>query len=117
MPKKLTADEALAEILTKIDEAVLNGTTQYTAVSTDLAHIKAVASAQQQILEEHMRRTAANEKSLGILTEAYHTMSKYIKEELEPLKRHVNMWGGAGKVLTVAGTLAGIAAAIYKFFM
>jgi hypothetical protein len=60
------------------------------AISGDLREVKAD-------LRHHIRRTELNEESLTLL-----------RSEVEPLKTHVAMWGGAGKLLAVLVALAGL---------
>ncbi len=57
-------------------------------------------------LQEHMRRTA-------ILEEQHAQLSSRIK----PLEAHAQMWAGAGKVITIAGLIAGIATGLAKLFI
>lgn len=117
MAKKMTAEEALAEILAKIDTATADGKAKYNEVLAELNAIKGVQAEQHLILQEHMRRTAANEAILAVVKETQDDQRKFFTTEIEPLKKHVNMWGGVGKALTVLGTLASIAAAVYKFLV
>lgn len=69
-----------------------------------------VAEAQARhaaILDEHQRRSLANEKIVEL-----------VRAEIDPLKKHVAAWAGAGKVLAIAGTVAsvlGAVVAILKF--
>lgn len=116
MAKKMTAEEALEAILEKIDTASEDGRKKYAEVLTELSHIKKVQSEQHNILQEHMRRTAANEAILEVVRTTQSEQVEFFKEEIEPLKKHVNMWSGAGKVLAILGTLAAMAGAVAKFF-
>lgn len=93
---KNTADELLIEAIKRIDGATAD-------INSNITQLTATAAAQQVSLEEHMRRTEANEKHLEL-----------IESRVSPLEAHVSMWAGAGKVLAILGTLAGIAAAVYK---
>lgn len=74
---------------------------QLDVIKTALESLDKTSIKQQTLLEEHMRRTAALEELL-----AKH--SEENKRELEPLTKHVAMWSGAMKALTVAGILFGI---------
>ncbi len=60
--------------------------------------MSATLAAQHVSLGEHIRR------------------STLLEEEFKPIKTHVAMWGGAGKLLVTLGTLAGIAGALVKLF-
>jgi len=60
------------------------------------------------VLEEHQRRSKANEDAVDLL-----------RTELDPIKKHVAMWGGAakvavaiGSVIAALGAIAGIAVAM-----
>lgn len=94
--KKLLADELIVEAIKRID-----GTTK--EINASVTELTATAAAQQVSLEEHMRRTEANEKHL-----------EHIQSRVLPLEEHISMWAGAGKVLAVVGALVSIGAAIYK---
>lgn len=95
---KLSADELIVEAIKRIDGAT-------TDISKNVTTLTATAAAQQAILDEHMRRTEANEKQLELFESRVH-----------PLETHVSMWAGAGKVLAILGVLASIVGACYKFF-
>lgn len=115
--KKKTAEEMLELVLAKIDTATEDGAKKYQDVLQQLEIIKQVQGSQAGILSEHMRRTEANETIIQVLKKTQEEQVKFFTTEIEPLKKHVNMWSGAGKVLTILGTLAAMAGAIAKFFM
>lgn len=73
------------------------------ALRDHVADIKVTLAAQAASLDEHMRRTEAAEASL-----------EKLHAEVIPLKQHVAMWAGAGKVLAILGTLATIGALVMK---
>ncbi len=54
-------------------------------------------------LQEHMRRTEIAESRIELLT-----------EELRPLKSHVAMWAGAGKLFAALLSAGGLAVAVLK---
>lgn len=54
-------------------------------------------------LEEHIRRSLANEAAVELL-----------KQEMAPLKHHVAMWGVGAKVLTALGALVSLGVGIWK---
>ncbi len=62
------------------------------------------------LLDEHMRRTEAAEGNLKILKEQHEKNVDRIK----PLELHVARWAGAGKLVTVIGSVAALAATILK---
>lgn len=55
------------------------------------------------VLEEHQRRSIANEAAVAML-----------RTEVEPLKLHVARWAGAGKVLAVLSALGSVAGLLAK---
>lgn len=91
----------LKETLERIDKAT-------EGIQQDVNSLKVTAAQQQTILDEHMRRTEANEKALELA-----------QQRLTPLEHHVTMWGGVGKALAVAGaviTLLGTILGVIQFF-
>lgn len=62
----------------------------YDAVS----RIDVTLARQAVTLEDHTRRSLANEEALDL-----------IRAEMAPLKAHVALWGALGKIISVAGTL------------
>lgn len=74
-------------------------------IKKDVSSLKTTAVRHQAVLEEHVRRTEAAEAAL-----------EHMQSRLKPLETHVSMWGGAGKVLAVLGTVASIIAVLYKIF-
>jgi hypothetical protein len=72
-------------------------------VGDRVSHIDTTLARQATILEEHQRRSLANEATVEM-----------VRQELDPLKRHVAAWAGAGKVLMVSGALAALATAVLK---
>jgi hypothetical protein len=55
------------------------------------------------VLEEHQRRSAANEEAVRVL-----------RTEIKPLATHVAVVGAIAKILAAAGTLVGIAVGLQK---
>lgn len=91
------------------------------ATTVDIKEIKEtlhglhiVSEKQQVILDEHIRRTEANERALELLSNKHLEVEQSIVNRLIPLEKHVSMWAGAGKVLAVIGSVAGIAYSIYR---
>lgn len=56
---------------------------------------------QEENLKLHMYRTDLNEKATAAIV-----------EELKPIKKHVNFWDAAFKIIGVVFTIAGLAASI-----
>lgn len=81
------ADDWLKEKIGKIDDSV--------------TEIKVTLAKQSVILEDHTRRSLANEEANSLLrTELY--------REITPLKKFVNQVGGAFKLIGLISSLAGI---------
>lgn len=55
------------------------------------------------VLEEHQRRSLANEEAIGMM-----------RVELDPIKRHVAMWGGVAKAGAAIGTVVGVIVGIVE---
>jgi biopolymer transport protein ExbB/TolQ len=68
-------------------------------ISDQLSESNAIQMAHKVILEEHMRRTEANERAIEMLA-----------EDLKPIRKHVNMVQGAAALLGLIATIAGIIA-------
>lgn len=83
----------------------------------EVAEVKNTQVKQEAVLEEHIRRTEANERHLELAKSESDRRFTVMAEEMKPLKTHVAMWGGAGKVVTILGVLAGIIGAAIKFLM
>lgn len=73
------------------------------AIRADVSEMKATVAAQHVTLEDHTRRSTANEESL-----------KEVRGEVEELKRFTAKWAGAWTALGAVATLAGIAASVAK---
>lgn len=86
------------------------------SVKDDISSINLTSARQQMSLEEHMRRTEANEKALQLLEEKNHKDVESLGSRVVPLERHVAMWGGAGKLIALLATVSALAYTIYKFF-
>lgn len=72
-------------------------------LDTRLDNIDKTLVRQQAILEEHQRRSIANEENV-----------KLLRDEIKPIDKHVAMMNGAGKLITIIGVVAGLVAAIAK---
>lgn len=79
--------------------------TKIDMLSEKLEEINITTVRQQAILEEHQRRSVANEEAV-----------KLLRSELKPLQDHASMVKGASKLITLTGVLAGLAAALFKLF-
>jgi hypothetical protein len=65
--------------------------------------IQSTLAAQHVTLEEHQRRSLANEKAV-----------EQVRAEIKPISVHVAVVGAIGKVLATVGTLVGIAAGLAR---
>lgn len=74
-------------------------------IAEDITEIKVTLGKQEENLKEHMRRSLANEAAVEIL-----------KEELKPIKTHVDHVNGAIKFIALLGLFASISAALVKVF-
>jgi hypothetical protein len=75
------------------------------SITEDITGIKVVQAEQKVILEEHMRRSLANEQAVELL-----------KEELKPLQKKEAMLDGVLKFLGVLSLIAALAAGIKDLF-
>jgi hypothetical protein len=66
--------------------------------------IETTLAVQGSVLEEHQRRSLANEENVSLL-----------REDFKPIQRHVTLVEGGFKLLGIVSTIAGIATAIAKF--
>lgn len=88
----------MADKLDRIEDKLDKLTDKVSEVSENV--IKNTAT-----LQEHQRRSLANEESVEIL-----------KQELAPLKEHVAAWGIAGKFAVALAGLAGFLAALAEIY-
>jgi hypothetical protein len=59
--------------------------------------INVTQARQQIILEEHIRRTEANEQMVAMAKKQYDEDIRVLHTKISPIEKHVAMWGGAGK--------------------
>lgn len=83
-------------------------------VRDKISSIDSTQTRQQATLEEHIRRTEVNEKALELMKTMHYDDIGKVKAKIEPLERHVAMWGGVGKAIAVLGVLASIVVAVLK---
>lgn len=112
--KKADQDTLVKTILDRIDKVTDETRTEMGEMRKDVSSLANTATKQQAILEEHIRRTEANEKAVNVLTDKHLVDINDIGSRLKPLEAHISMWAGAWKVLAVLSALATIAAATYK---
>lgn len=68
-----------------------------------MARIDGKLERHNDILADHTRRSLANEEAVELL-----------RQRFDPLEKHVAMWAGAGKVLTVLAGLSVVATLVLK---
>ncbi len=73
------------------------------AIILKLDDLRAVSLRNTITLEEHVRRTELIERSV-----------EKVVADIIPIKAHVAMWGGAGKILTAGASLTAIAYGILQ---
>jgi hypothetical protein len=59
-------------------------------------------------------RQGAEQVRQNVIVERHEQRSLQLEERVLPIERHVAMWSGVGKALTVLGVLAGIVASVAK---
>lgn len=65
-------------------------------------------------LEEHVRRTNLLEKNHERIETESKTNYVKLEKEIEPLKKALNMWRGAGKALAILGPVVALAYGIIR---
>lgn len=120
----MAADDIVKSLLVRIDETLSDVKSDVASLKTDMSSVQADHAEMKQnqasmkgALDEHMRRTALAEQGIELLKEG----QEVLKQDIIPLKKHVNSWATAGKLFTVGlgvlASLAGIAAAVYEIFI
>ena len=72
-------------------------------ISIHLGEINTALALNTQILEEHQRRSLANEKAVA-----------HLEQSLKPIALHVALVGALGKLLGIVGTAVGVVLGIMK---
>jgi hypothetical protein len=72
-------------------------------LSDKVSDIAGTVTDNTTILKEHQRRSVANEKAIDLM-----------QKELDPIKKHVAVWGVAGKIAVAIAGVAGFIAAIVQ---
>ena len=67
-------------------------------------------------LKEHTRRSTAAEENMSLLREQHQEHKDEQNKELEPLKAHVSMMEGAGKLVGIVAVVIGIIGATVALF-
>ena len=94
------ADHWLKEQLEKIENKI-------DKLDTRIDNVDVTLAKQSVILDEHTRRSLANEEQVALL-------KKKFDDELGPVKAHVQMVHGAFKLIGLIATIAGIAEAVVQ---
>lgn len=87
----------------KISEMLLKIWENQEASKEDITEIKITLAEQHATLEEHTRRSLANEQAVELL-----------KEHLRPIERHVLMVNAAVKIILALGGVIGFVASLLK---
>jgi hypothetical protein len=112
-PKKipgLIAQDTLNMILSNTTEAKQS----IKEIQVHLGNLHVVSNEHKLILDEHMRRTELNEKTLAAYESKANSDRESLASRVVPLEHHTAMWAGAAKVLVVAGLISAVAASVYK---
>jgi hypothetical protein len=70
-------------------------------------------SVEERILEK-LDAMHTEQVRQGVILEQHEQRSTQLETRVAPLEAHVQRWAGIGKAVTVLGTLASIAAAVWK---
>lgn len=92
-------DDLTKHLVGQIDKVA----TRHDELVARLGNIDETLARQNVVLDEHMRRSLANEKLVAA-----------VYEDLAPIKLHVAVAGALAKGIGLAGTLVGIAAGVGK---
>lgn len=95
------ADAWLRDQLNKIESKIDNLDSRIDSVDVTLGK-------QSIILEEHTRRSLANEQQVELLKKKMEADKKDILEDAKPIHQHVHMINGAFKFIGGIATVAGI---------
>lgn len=80
--------------------------TKLDSLSSELSDVSKTLVKQQVILEEHVKRSLINEEAIGLM-----------RQEIEPLKKHVSMYAGAFKAFMAVAAIGGAIASILKLVL
>lgn len=87
------SDDILRIIINKVDKL----DNKIDNIADDIVHIKVTSAKQQESLNYHIKRSDLNEENIEIL-----------REEVKPIKKHVDQVSGILKFLGVFSTILGI---------
>jgi hypothetical protein len=87
----------------KISELLIKIWENQEETRTDVSEIKVTLAEQKVILEEHQRRSLANEEAVNIL-----------RDQMKPIENHVLMVNFAFKVILSVGGVIGVVASLLK---
>lgn len=90
------SDQWLKEALDKLDNKV-------DRIDQRLDNLDITSVKQSLILDEHQRRSLANEESVSLL-----------RQEFKPVERHVIIFNGILKAVGVLATMSGVATGLLK---
>jgi hypothetical protein len=111
----MTPSDFYIQVLTLLQDRDDKNNQKLGLISEKMSELAAVAIEQKGILEEHIRRSEANERLVEISLNKAEDLKKKLEDRIMPLEKQAMMWAGVGKALIVLGTLVGIFGAISKF--
>lgn len=92
-----------------LEDAVIKLDQKLDLISEKMVSIDKTLERNTESLEEHMKRSDHLESLVNIQEQEF-------KNELEPIKKHVNMIKGSLKFVTLATSLIGVILGILKIF-
>lgn len=107
-------DDYIEQVLARLTEATDEMRIDIKEIKNHMTGLHVTAKEHKIILEEHMRRTALNERAVELLDKKDQAVQDALSSRIVPLERNVAMWAGAAKVFTIITALLGIAVAIWK---
>lgn len=112
-----TPKDVLERIERKVDEMRKEYREDMKELRAEVKQSNTTQVRQQSILEEHIRRTEANEKQIVLNKEYNDEQIEMIREEIKPLKTNSTMWLGAAKALVITTSIVGLISTFMKLFM
>lgn len=83
-------------------------------MGSDISDIKVIQGRHDENLKEHMNRSLANEKTIEIVREYTEQSIKLLKDDLVPVKRHVDSFHAILKFLGFLSASVAFVVAVFK---
>lgn len=93
------------DILKLINDKVDKLDNKIDSISQDIVHIKVTSAKHEENLKLHMKRSDMAEEGINLL-----------KEELIPIKKHINTVDGIIKFMMIVSTFVGTILGFLRFF-